>query len=249
MAISIQSPQQSFIQFAETGRVDHCIFDRLNLCLPVVEDNDIAFQFFLNGTQEEIEALCGVYRVPVQVGIVADCDDEDFILEFTANPYNEKPDLFKLSDTQMLVNWPHGLPGFANVRNVGQCFNIRVQVGEQKFCSNCLERSADSCFTTVLEYGNEENFAGFNYCEAGAIDEESISCAPTIIQFTNQTNLTIPYTQSLKDAYGDAPSVAVWISDGTSLVNMGITATFDTFPVNTISVDLGGPASGILVIR
>lgn len=219
------------------------------MCLPVVEDTDIAFQFYVNGTEEEIDLLCGVYSIPVQIGIVADCDDEDFLLEFTGNPYGDQPDLFRLSATQMLVNWPHGVPGFAGVRTVGQCFKIRVQVGDQKFCSNCLERSADSCFTSVLEYGNDENYAGFNYCEAGAVNEETISCAPTIIQFTNQSTLTIPYTQALKDAYGDAPSVAVWISDGTSLVNMGITATFDTYPVNTISVDMGGPASGIVVIR
>jgi hypothetical protein len=43
--------------------------------------------------------------------------------------------------------------------------------------------------------------------------------------------------------------VQVWVSDGTNLVNMGISAVFDSYPVNTITVDLGGPGSGIIVIR
>ncbi len=249
MALSIQSPCHSFIQFNETGVIDHCIFDFLQFCLPVYDDRDISFQFFVNGTETEIDALCGVYGTQVQVGIVDQCDDENFLLDFTGSPYNDEAELFRLSATQILVNWSHGVPGFTAVRTVGQCFRIRVQIGDQKFCSNCLQRTADNCFTSVLEYGNDENSFGFNYCNSGAVSEESISCAPTIIQFTNTSTLTIPYTQSLRDSYGDAPSVQIWVSDGTSLVNMGITATFDTFPVNTISVDLGGPGSGIVVIR
>lgn len=249
MAITIQSPRNSFIQFSESGIIDHCVFDRLQFCLPVYEDRDIAYQFFLNGTESEIDSLCGVYGQDVRIGIVEDCDDADFLLEFTANPYNDVPEMYRLSDTQILVNWAHGVPGFATVRQVNQCFKIRVQLGDTKFCSNCLERTADNCFTSVIEYSNDENSFGFNYCNSGAVDEESISCAPTIIQFTNVSTVTIPYTQSLKDSYGDAPSVQVWVSDGTNLVNMGITATFDTYPVNTINVDLGGPASGIVVIR
>lgn len=249
MALTIQSPRNSFIQFNETGIIDHCVFDRIQFCLPVYDDQDIAFQFFLNGTETEIDALCGVYGADVQIGIVADCNDPGFLLDFTGSPYNNVPEMYRLSPTQLLVNWSHGVPGFTSVRNIGECFKIRVQVGTTKFCSNCLERTADNCFTSVIEYGNDENGFGFNYCNSGAVDEETISCAPTIIQFTNQSTLTIPYTQSLRDSYGDAPGVQIWISDGTSLVNMGITATFDSYPVNTISADFGGPASGIIVIR
>lgn len=246
---SIQSPRNSFIKFGETGIVDHCVFDNIQFCLPVYQDNDISFQFFINGTEEDIDALCGVYGQNVEVGIVAECDDPDFLLDFTGAPYNDVPEIYRLSTTQILVNWAHGLPGFTAVREVNQCFRIRVQIGEVQFCSNCLTRTDDNCFTSVIEYGNDENSFGFNYCNSGAVNEESINCAPTIIQFTNVSTLTIPYTQSLKDSYGDAPSVQIWVSDGSSLVNMGITATFDNYPVNTISIDMGGPASGIVVIR
>lgn len=249
MAYSVISPVQSFIQFNETGIIQSCLFDRLRFCLPVYESGDIAFQVYINGDEDEIDALCGIYGTDIRIGIVDECDDEDFLLEFTGLPYNDQPDIFRLSVAQLLVNWPHGVPGFESVRNVGQCFRIRIQIGEQTFCSNCLTRTSDNCFTSVVEYGNDENFAGFNYCNAGAVNEETISCEPTIIQFTNVSTLTIPYTQSLKDKYGDAPSVQIYISDGTSLVNMGVTATFDTYPVNVISADFGGPATGILIIK
>lgn len=250
MALQITSPTNSFVQFGETGTFTHCIFGNYTFPLPVYEYTDVAFQFYLIGTAEEIDAICGPYGTNVQVGIVSDCDDPDFLTEFTANPYNDVPEIYRLSETQLLVNWAHGLPGFNSVVAVGECFHIRIQIGASTWCSNVHKRTDDNCFTSVIDYTNDENFAGFNYCMSGAVAvDDTGACEPTIIQFTNQSTLTIPYTQSLKDAYGDAPSVQTWVSDGTNLVNMGITATFDAYPVNTINLDFGGPASGIVVIR
>jgi hypothetical protein len=251
MALSIQTPAQSFVRFDEDGTFTHCIFGDYTFPLPVYEYTDIAFQFFLNGTSEEIDAICGAYGESVRVGIVAECDDPDFLVEFTGNPYNDVPEIYRLSDTQLLVNWAHGLPGFDSVRAVDECFYIRIQVGETTFCSNVLKRISDNCYTSVIDYTAEENAFGFNYCSSGAISggDDGDACEPTIIQFTNVSTLTVPYTQSLKDRYGDVPSVQIWISDGTNLVNMGITATFDDVPVNIISADFGGPASGIMVLR
>lgn len=250
MAYSITSPSQSFVQFNETGKVDHCIFDKINFCLPVFEDGDIAFQFVVMGLESEIDVLCGIYGSNISIGIVRDCDDTDFLLEFTANPYNDVPSIFRLSSTTLLANWSHGFPGFTNVIGYKECFKIRVKIGLQEFCSNCFERTADSCFTSVVEYGCDENCFGFNYCGSGeTISAGEVSCEPTVITFTNQSTLAIPYTQSLRDAYGDVPSIQVWISDGTDLVNMGITAVLDTYPPNVLSFDFGGPASGIIVIK
>lgn len=249
MAYEIISPAQSFVQFSETGRIDHCIFDRLNFCLPVFESGDVAFQFIVVGTDSEIDALCGVYGTPISIGIVRACDDPDFLLEFTANPYNDVPEIYRLSDTQLLVNWAHGIPGFTSVIEFNECFKIRVQIGLSQFCSNCFERTTDDCFTSVIEYGCDENCYGFNYCGSGTTTETEISCEPTIVTFTNQSTLSISYTASLRAKYGDVPTIQVWISDGTNLVNMGITATFDAYPPNVLGFDFGGPASGIVVIR
>lgn len=250
MVLSIQSPAMSFVRFDESGTFTHCTFGDYTFPLPVYEYTDIAFQFFLNGTSEDISTICGVYGEQVRIGIVSECDDDDFLAEFTDNPYSDAPELYRLSDTQLLINWAHGLPGFDSVVAIEECFYIRVQVGDVKWCSNVLKRIADNCYTSVIDYTADENAFGFNYCSSGAIDNgETISCEPTIIQFTGQSFLAIPYTQSLRDRYGDVPDARVWISDGTNLVNMGITVTFDDYPVNMISADLGGPANGILVIR
>jgi hypothetical protein len=249
MAYGILSPAQSFVQFSETGKVDHCIFDRINFCMPVFEDGDVAFQFFITGTDSEIDVLCGVYGSPIALGIVNACDDADFLLEFTANPYNDLPEIFRVSDTMLLVNWAHGVPGFTNVISYNECFKIRVQIGLVQFCSNCFERTSDNCFTSVIEYGCDENCYGFNYCGSGTTTPGELSCEPTIVPFENASTLSIPYTASLQAAYGPVPTVQVWISDGTNLVNMGITATFDAYPPNVLGFDFGGPASGIVVIK
>lgn len=249
MAYSIISPVQSFVQFEETGKIDHCIFDKLNFCLPVVQPDDAAYQFVITGTEVEINALCGVYGTPIAIGIVRACDDQDFLIEFTANPYNDVPELYRLSATEMLVNWAHGVPGFTSVIDYGECFKFRVQIGLVQFCSNCFERSSDDCFTSVIEYGCDENCYGFNYCGSGSAAQDGLSCDPTIITFTNQSTLSIPYTAGLLAAYGLAPTVQVWISDGTNLVNMGITATFDAYPPTVLGFDFGGPATGIVVLK
>lgn len=249
MAYSIISPPQSFVQFGETGRIDHCIFDRLNFCLPVFQDDDAAFQFVISGTISEIDALCGVYGIPVEIGIVSDCDDEDFLLDFTDMGYGYKPEMFRLSDTQMLVNWSHGFPGFTGVVALNECFNVRIQIDMQQFCSTCFERTADNCFTSVIEYRSDENSFGFNYCNSGAVDEDALTCEPTVITFTNVDTLIVPYTQMLMDKYGPAPTIQVWVSDGVNLLNMGITAAMDTYPPTTLSFDFGGTASGIIVIK
>lgn len=249
MAYAIISPAQSFVQFEETGKIDHCIFDKLNFCLPVFEPNDVAFQFIVTGTESEIDALCGVYGIPIDIGIVRACDDEDFLLEFTSNPYNDVPEIFRIAATQLLVNWSHGVPGFTSVIGYNECFKFRVQIGTVQFCSNCFERTTDNCFTSVIEYGCDDNCYGFNYCGSGSTESEELSCEPTIITFTNKSTLTIPYTASMVAAYGLAPTVQVWISDGTNLVNMGITATFDSYPPTVLGFDFGGPASGIIVVK
>jgi hypothetical protein len=253
MAYSITSPQASFVQFNETGRVDHCIFDRLNVCLPVYEDEDVKFQVFISGTETEIDALCGIYGSPISVGIVSDCDDPGFLQEYTASLYGDyAPHLFRLGPTQLLMNWNHGFPGFTGVVGEGGCFNIRVEIGVQQWCSNCFSRITDSCFTSVVEYGSDENAFGFNYCSSGEIetDGDTGDCEKTYITFVNQSTLSVPYTAQMLSDYGNIPTVQAWIynEDG-ELVNASFQISLDGYPPNFINVDFGGPASGVLILK
>lgn len=250
MALNLSAPAHSFVQFTVSDAIQSCEFADIQLCLPVYEDNDVAFQFIVTtDSEEEADDLCDFGNNLIQVGIVTDCGD-DFLLEFT-----EKAERYRIGTTQILYNWAHGLTDFATVISRGECFQIKIIVdGTYSFCSNCFQRIATACHTSVIEYSNEDNFAGFNYCNS--VSEEidggggQGTCEKTIISFTNVPALTIPYTASLLAKHGNAPSVKVWIYDEQSqLVDMGIRITFDFYPPTELHADFGGNASGIFVIQ
>ncbi len=81
-------------------------------------------------------------------------------------------------------------------------------------------------------------------------EPSSECCDPHIVAFTDVSELEIIYTATMRAKYGDIPTVQVWIyDDANRLVNMGVSVIFDANPATTINIDLGGPASGIVVIR
>lgn len=240
MPYSLISPRNSFIQFDEAGEITSCQYPDINLCLPVYENDDVYFQFVIQtDTTEEADALCDLTNAAVEVGLYFDGD----LLTFTP-----KPDRYRISDRQILYNWQHGVPGFATVRQVGECFQIKVTVGDQSFLSNCLQRISGTCHTSVIEYGNDDNAFGFNYCSSGGVTDETEACEPTFINFINQSTLVIPYTAAMLADYGAVPTIKVWIYEGTELVNMSVRQALDTYPPTEIRIDFGGPATGVLKI-
>lgn len=247
MGYTVISSPNSFVQFGATPDAPHCIWGDKKLCLPVFAEADIAFQFVVEAdTIEEADLLCDPTDSGIFMGIVKDCDQEGFTAAFA-----EQPERFRISSLQVLYNWPHGVPGMIGNISPTECFFIRLIVDEVQYCTNCFQRVPDDCFTSVVEYGNDENFSGFNYCNSGEVDSGTdTTCDPTVITFTNQTNLVIPYTTSMQNKYGQVPTVQVWIyNDQGELQNMGVVATFDAMPPGFINVDLGGLGSGIVVIR
>ena len=257
MAITVISPQHSFVRFGETAAAPLCIWGNINFCLPVYDQDDVYFQIVVSGTEDEIDSLCNPYGSEIEVSLVNTCGGAS-ILTFT-----EKPDRFRLSTTQVLYNWQHGLPNFTSVISVGECFHIKIVVEATPYgypdetvvkCSNCFERIAEDCYTSVVEYGNDEDGFGFKYCYGGDVDNPDnpidLDCSPTIVTFTGVGTVAIPYTALLQAKYGVFPTVQVWVYDGTGqLINMGITAAFDTYPPTMINIDLGGISNGIVVIR
>jgi hypothetical protein len=249
MAIRIKAPTHSFVQFDETDIIDSCQFDPFGLCLPVFADSDVAFQFILEtDTQAEADALCGLSNASVVIGLAEACD-EDMILEFA-----DKPERFRIGLTSVLYNWSRGLPNFGSVIDRGQCFFIKITIqgvySVYDFCSNCFQRISDPCHTSVIDYGNDENAFGFDYCGGAAVDSEQLaSCDPLIVQFTNKATLAIPYTTELQLKYGPTPSVMVWLYDeNNDLVEAGIRVAFDTYPPTVINADFGCVSSGIIRI-
>jgi hypothetical protein len=252
MAVRIISPANSFVQFDQDDSFNHCVFGTVRHCLPVFAEDDVNFQFVLEtDTEEEADALCDLANDLLTIGLSDDLCYGELLLTFS-----EKSERFRISPTQVLYNWSHGLPGFAGTIEVGECFKVLVMLTlndeDYQFCSNCFQRIREDCFTSVIEFGSEDNSFGFNYCASGAIESgsEAGTCDPTIITFANKSTLVIPYTSSLQSAYGDAPTIQVWIYDGSGdLVNMGIQAKLDGFPPTQLEFDFGGPASGIIIIK
>lgn len=248
MAIQLITPRNSFIRFDGEIPTPHCIWGENKTCLPIYAESDVAFQFVIStDTIEEADAFCQIGSSGIQIGLVSTCDQPGFDVEFT----DDQPERYRIAPTQVLYNWPHGFPGMLGFYDINQCFFIRIAAGGNSYCSNCFQRIGNDCFTSVVEYGNDENAFGFNYCGAGSnpIDENA-SCEPTRIEFANKSTLVIPYTAGLASLYGQVPTVQVWLYDtGGQLYNPLINATFDALPPTTISFDFGGPASGVIIIR
>lgn len=243
MAVTIHNSEHSFIRFGDAATPPDCIWGNIDYCLPVYAQGDIAFQFVISGSEAEIAALCNPYTSGAEVSLVSECDGTPIVT------FTEQPDRFVLSDTQVLFNWSHGFPGFTGLIADKECFKVQVEVAGVKFCSNCFERIIEDCFTAVVEYGNEDDAFGFKYCAGGNVDTGN-ECLPTIVPFFNIATLSIPYTTSLADKYGEVPTVQAWIDDGAgNLTNTGISILFDTYPPTAISFDFGGVSSGIIVIR
>lgn len=247
MAIAIRSPRNSFIQFDESDAIESCEYDPIVLCLPVYADNDINFQFVLVAdTEGEADVLCDLTNDLLDIGIVNDCN-EPLLLTFGA-----KTERFRISATEVLYNWSHGLPNFGSVISIGECFRIKIILTDiyytEIFCSNCLQRISDPCHTSVIEYSNEDNAFGFDYCGGGTAIDEVTDCSPTIIEFSNISNISIPYTASLKAKYGAVPTVSVWLFIDGELTYAGINVSFDAFPPTVINADFGGTSSGVLKI-
>ena len=249
MAVRIISPQFSFVNFNESNIIETCGWPNITEVLPIVEDDDVWFQFILEtDTKSEADALCADEGTMVKLGLCDNCAAANSI------NFSDIPERGRLDDTHVLYNWIFGFTAFSTIYSIGDCFNVRVTLNDgddsTSFCSGTTwKRMSDTCFTAVLDYYNDDNFAGFDYCGGASVASDNVDCTPTEIAFTNQSTVDIPYTAQLLAKYGSVPSVKVWLynPDG-SLYDPGLSITLDSFPPTNIHVDLGGPASGILKI-
>lgn len=249
MAYRFISPVNSFVRFGESSVTESCNFGDIQQCLPVLDDDDVAFQFVVEAdTEEEADALCSITSPGVSIGLARSCSEPNIV------NFDEVPDRYRISPLQVLYNWSHGFPGFTALFAVGECFVLRATLEDESTgCTNCFQRISSGCHTSVIEYGNDDNAFGFSYCAGGAIDNGGggveTDCAPTYVSFINQSTMAIPYTAAMTAKYGVVPNVKAWIynPDG-ELQNISVVVTFDAYPVTMVNVDLGGPATGVIKI-
>lgn len=265
MGVQVRSPRFSFVQFSTFGyyygftQEEHstCFPSEVQFCLPVYAYDDVAFQFIVQtDTVAEANELCTLgASAKVKVGLVRECSDSAFLVDFDADGY--APQRYRISETEVLYNWPHGFPGFDILLAPSDCFYVQVKVlmdsGTVTGCSNCFQRvGSASCFESVLEYGAEQNIFGFNYCGSGSLfeDEEEAVCEPTIVQFVDATTISHPYTALMQELYGDVPTVEIFIYDALTdkYLKANIQVGFDAYPPTLIQADLGGLATGFMKI-
>jgi len=243
MAIVITSPEHSFIQFDGTDVVESCSHPDGSTCLPVYLEDDIAFQFIVRAdTEEEADALCTQDGSEFIMGITRDGVVTDLV-------FTELPERLRLNSYEVLYNWAHGVPGFDGVVDIGECFYIIATIDGEVAVSNCLKRIPEDCYSSLIEYTSDENVFGFKYCGGSPVDESAVDCEPQFISFTSQTSLNIPYSTGMQAKFGNIPSVDVWIRNGENDLQLTMVAvTFDNYPAEIISIDLGGTATGIIRI-
>lgn len=248
MSYSISTSHFSFVQFEETDQIVDCEYTTQEMCLPVYNDDDVWFQFVITAdTEEESGALCEPGVEPITLGLVENCGD-GYLIEFS-----EKPTRYRISPLKILYVWQQGLPNFQSVIDeVDMCFHIMIsmpEINDQTFCSNCFQRIGESCHTSVIEYSNEENSFDFNYCAGEDLGNDSAECEPTIIQFTNQATMTIPWTAFLQARYGSTPNVQIWTYNNNGELEIpGISVRLDAYPPTELRIDFGGNNSGIIKI-
>lgn len=242
MPYQVRTSQFSFLQFDELDTITSCEFSPFDLCLPVFAPGDIAFQFVVVAdTEEEADALCVQDDSPVIIGTIESCADS-----LTVWPDNLTR--YRIGPLQVLYHWPHGITNLDEF-DYGQCFRIGVEIFDQFFCSNCFQRIRSECHTSVVEYYNNENAFGFNYCAGETISESDTDCEPLVLEFIAQPTVTIVWTAYLQSIYGNTPTVEVWTYEGGDLIKAGQVVKFDTYPPTVITIDMGGPQSGVIFIK
>jgi hypothetical protein len=127
-------------------------------------------------------------------------------------------------------------------------FTLEVQTGT---CAPATWNDSAYCEPyTCIEFEAKNGNAGKNVIGCPCLEDIEGCCFPTVVEFTDVATLDIPYTAQMTLKYGDVPTVQTWIYDGLGrLVIMGIFASLDAVPPTLISLDFGGLATGIIVIK
>lgn len=127
-------------------------------------------------------------------------------------------------------------------------FQLEVQTGH---CAPALWNDSAYCDSyTCIEFEVKNGNGDKNTIGCPCLEDIEGCCSPTIVEFEDVATLDIPYTSQMQLKYGDVPTVQTWIYDGLGrLVFMGIFTSFDGVPPTTISLNFGGVATGVVVIK
>ncbi len=171
MSIIIHSPRNSFIKFGSSESEDSCCDSGEQFCIPVIEDDDLVFQFSI--ITETVAMRNSLWnRDPgedAKLSLVRSLDPLDEAKSFTVADglYFDK---YITGDKELTYIWRVPLFEFENYISCDQCFYLGLTIhwsdaeDDILLYSNCLIRKCDSCYTSRVEYYGNEDYDEFNYC-------------------------------------------------------------------------------------
>ena len=166
MSYQISSPKYSFIKFNDLDQDDDCCKDDQTFCLPIFAISDLRFQMKITGSDEAAtDTIWALANDKIQLTLHKGTGDIAAAKNFTVDDglYFTK---IRISATEILYTWTKDLSGLFTHIDCKGCFRLGVKVDgyEGTNYSNCFVRICDDCFTSVFEYYNDDDFAGFKYC-------------------------------------------------------------------------------------
>jgi hypothetical protein len=167
---NIISPKYSFVNFNPANSTANCCTGENEVCLPVCSETDLIFQF--NITTANIQGANDLMNNAVSdIQLLLLDVDGNTLHNWTATD-NLLFERYRTGATQVTYLWRNPLLGLIGLTQYNQCFNFKIYASTEinsiivtkEAISNCFILKSNDCFTSVLEYTNNENYADFKYC-------------------------------------------------------------------------------------
>ncbi len=155
----------SFVRFNEPETVSN--FRReVQIAHPVYDIDDFHFVFKMTGSLIDIS---GLLLDPTQIRLGFTLNKTTIIRDWFAVD-GLAPVIYQLSDTEVAIAWPYGMPGLTSTISLHQCFyigvmNIAFAPGTPFLgVSNLFKRVGTNKLSVLLEYWSRDDSFGFPYC-------------------------------------------------------------------------------------
>jgi hypothetical protein len=169
-AINIISPKYSFVNFNPANSTANCCIGENEVCLPVCAETDLIFQF--NITTANIQDANDLMNNAVSdIQLLLLDVNGNLVHNWTATD-NLLFERYRTGATQVTYLWRNTLLGLIGLIQYNQCFSFKIyastainsNIETKEAFSNCFILKSHDCFTSVLDYANNENYADFQYC-------------------------------------------------------------------------------------
>ena len=165
MSVALINPKFSFLQFASAAVLQ-------NACavpLPVIQDDDIKFQFLLKytGPIYSVPDFVNLYAVKPNAVITTAAQ---LVAATTADLSAVIPTIKQVKPDTLLISFSTPLVGLIAGLAANECFKFCLSILPDcntqplYFVSNCFQKSNDIRYTATLDYNCDENAYDFDYC-------------------------------------------------------------------------------------